>query len=1579
VVPNIPFGRYPIKVVKDGFDSVNAPPAPIEFEIFGVSLSSYTQTAPGSGLYDLVFDTSRANTKTITINVNGTDYTRTADATSKVYINNVALSDAAHSYTASYAAECNGTVSGQLPIDFASPTTTINSPDAGAMQAADFTVDVTNADTGGSGLNQCFYRVSSDSIETLPWTGYDCATDPSITVGAAADCRDDGTNICQVEFYDTDIAGNIGVTVSRQFSITLPPPAPAPSILSISPDTGPVMTIVVITGNNFDPVPANNIVKFNGKVAEIASASSTQLVVIVPPPGPGSAVISAASGGTVDASPGATTGLVTVEIAGQESVGNPIFTVNPEPPLPSLMFPPGTINSDTEITIIPIYEESDAPLPMPANNEFLGGVKILPNGLTLNSPVLLTATLNKQITPYSDIPVNFYDDSASPPPTSYVDAGITIFIQPPGDFGYIPISHFSTYTWMQAMVSTGPWINLNGVAPPLFTSDVMNNININGGNFLQFINGNAGTFVRFGGNTNLGVCPPGGINANPSFIVGNQISVTVPVDANAYYTFPGFPGRVPIFVYDPTLPKKFAADVCNFLRTNDDQFFTVNPPRCNLIHPRRGRQDDVIEINGMNFSQIDGNNSITINGLAAPPPTSNQYFSLLVSAPAGGTSGNVIITSNGQTSAANAPYCTFNYESDKTAYMPAPASANAVTVNVDTKTESLPPATAGTTPVSAEFTPDSSFVLVANSDSNNVSVINAATKAKITDVPVDTNPVDVAVAPMFAGTCATNNCAYVTNKDSDTVKVINVESQTVAATINVGAAGCVKPYGVDVGPSGKLVYVSCYGSNFVKIIDATTNSVVGGDIWVGVNPTEVKVTPDGRYILVVNEFDRTVSVIDSATNNAIATINVGQKPRRIAVLPDSSKAYVTNQTDNTVSVINLSTLAVTSTISSGDFSLPDGLDVHPNGQVIFVANTGGSSAAVINTTSDSVTSPAITLSQTPTDVAVQPYILFGQPNITGTTPATPQSTGTSIVINGSNFDPEMWRNTVMFTQTNPPSAVPAQVTGATVGQLTVVIPSNANSGCLTVTIDNQVSNCLNFTITDPLPVIYNYDPPAALPGQTITINGANFDPTPLNNTVSFGGLNGVVNTASATQLTVTVPALAACGNYNLTVTTLAGTSAPVTFIYGYYLGRKEFIPSYGNAVLYPTWSHKGDKVAFISKKDNGGPGGLCDGHVNTCDDWNVYVLDNFNAGSLTWATATIVTNDAMKVRQVSGVSWNASDTLIGIHLDPEVSGSNFRMYYVKADGSTQDLARAGLEGAGYRMSAATSTKWIHTADMSGPAGTCANPFNDEVLLAEAGDPSAYGGSGSGFELFAYYDDGSYPNCFDANGVPHEELCFEKKIVDFSDPAERDNWVIFPKWSPDCNKIMLEFWADGWDNPGMGITEIDVSGTGFGKEGIKDFGFTPKTYADLISSSNYVFSCNGGCPNGQAWSSYWRNDSQNIISGIDVTDSMWFPCIAGENDVVGKCFQPGNINLRMFDTSVMPATATVTQIKTESFHEYVMTNCADSYDTADHYANCPRGAFTRNVYAYTSMGPKTNGALRFLYDWSPPPATCQIIE
>jgi YVTN family beta-propeller protein len=80
-------------------------------------------------------------------------------------------------------------------------------------------------------------------------------------------------------------------------------------------------------------------------------------------------------------------------------------------------------------------------------------------------------------------------------------------------------------------------------------------------------------------------------------------------------------------------------------------------------------------------------------------------------------------------------------------------------------------------------------------------------------IDVNTFPVGIAVNP-------NTKKVYVANEYSNTVSVLDTETDKVQDRINVG----VFPYGIDINPLNNRVYVTNRGSNTVSVIDGSINS-----------------------------------------------------------------------------------------------------------------------------------------------------------------------------------------------------------------------------------------------------------------------------------------------------------------------------------------------------------------------------------------------------------------------------------------------------------------------------------------------------------------------------------------------------------------------------------------------------------------------------------------------------------------------------------------------------------------------------------------------------------------------------------
>jgi FG-GAP repeat/IPT/TIG domain/Bacterial Ig-like domain (group 3) len=101
----------------------------------------------------------------------------------------------------------------------------------------------------------------------------------------------------------TVTVGTLTGTSATNFTVT----TPAPTITGFAPTSGPVGTVVTITGTNFSTVLTGNAVTFNGTAAAVTSASTTQIVASVPS--------------------GASTGKISVTVGTQTATSGGTFTI----------------------------------------------------------------------------------------------------------------------------------------------------------------------------------------------------------------------------------------------------------------------------------------------------------------------------------------------------------------------------------------------------------------------------------------------------------------------------------------------------------------------------------------------------------------------------------------------------------------------------------------------------------------------------------------------------------------------------------------------------------------------------------------------------------------------------------------------------------------------------------------------------------------------------------------------------------------------------------------------------------------------------------------------------------------------------------------------------------------------------------------------------------------------------------------------------------------------------------------------------------------------------------------------------
>lgn len=121
-------------------------------------------------------------------------------------------------------------------------------------------------------------------------------------------------------------------------------------------------------------------------------------------------------------------------------------------------------------------------------------------------------------------------------------------------------------------------------------------------------------------------------------------------------------------------------------------------------------------------------------------------------------------------------------------------------------------------------------------------------------------------------------------------------------TVPPGGQGTThfRPYQIVLSPDGSLMYVSCRGSNEVRIY-RTNDLVQVNAIALGTNafPLLMKLTSDGKYLFVCNRNNNTVSVINCQTQTVQTTIpNVGVQPHGVDFTADGQYAIIACETQS---------------------------------------------------------------------------------------------------------------------------------------------------------------------------------------------------------------------------------------------------------------------------------------------------------------------------------------------------------------------------------------------------------------------------------------------------------------------------------------------------------------------------------------------------------------------------------------------------------------------------------------------------------------------------------------------------------
>jgi YVTN family beta-propeller protein len=283
------------------------------------------------------------------------------------------------------------------------------------------------------------------------------------------------------------------------------------------------------------------------------------------------------------------------------------------------------------------------------------------------------------------------------------------------------------------------------------------------------------------------------------------------------------------------------------------------------------------------------------------------------------------------------------------------------------------------------------LVVVSNEGSNDISLIDGATDALLSTLPVGKRPRGLKVSPDGSklyvalsgnprgGPNVDESTLPPPDRSADGIGVVEVARLLLPAPPG-GAApaseGIVQqgsalqpaqagteppsilhgklvsgddPETIDATPDGRILAVANEDSARLRLMDAENGALLAS-IGVGVEPEGLRFRPDGKVVYVTSEANDQLDVIDVAERRVIATVPVGKRPRSILFSPDGARAYISCELAARVDVIDAQAHRPIATveIDGPPQTLPMGLALDPSEQRLYVTLGRAGEVAVID-------------------------------------------------------------------------------------------------------------------------------------------------------------------------------------------------------------------------------------------------------------------------------------------------------------------------------------------------------------------------------------------------------------------------------------------------------------------------------------------------------------------------------------------------------------------------------------------------------------------------------------------------------
>ena len=254
-----------------------------------------------------------------------------------------------------------------------------------------------------------------------------------------------------------------------------------------------------------------------------------------------------------------------------------------------------------------------------------------------------------------------------------------------------------------------------------------------------------------------------------------------------------------------------------------------------------------------------------------------------------------------------------------------------VMIDLDTLTPTAVINVEAKVPRGIGVTADGKYVLTANRDGGDVSVIDTATRSVVKHIPSGKNPEFIRVH---------GGRAYVTyepsaklgpppkpgeEKDDDDddgadklpagIAIIDLKEWKVLRTISSGP----ETEGLEFSPDGKLMLVTNEGDNTITVYDIESGKLVTSinTTDLGNRPRGIKVSPDGQQYVVTLEYGDKFLVLDRDFK-PVKTVATGKTPYGVAFDRDGKRLFVAASRDKQLQVFDAKSYELIKNIPVGD-------------------------------------------------------------------------------------------------------------------------------------------------------------------------------------------------------------------------------------------------------------------------------------------------------------------------------------------------------------------------------------------------------------------------------------------------------------------------------------------------------------------------------------------------------------------------------------------------------------------------------------------------------------------------------------